>query len=246
MLPRWVLFVFAMFVAVTCHASAEEAQCVNERAAMIDIIRAHAQRDTAELGPQGISPAVLKVMASIERHRFIPNGSCEVGYLDRPVSIGYGSTISQPFIIALMTHLANVASGETALEIGTGSGYQAAVLGRLVKNVCTIELVPELALTSAKALTDFGFHNVRVRVGDGYRGWAECGPFDAIIVTAALEHVPPPLIEQLKVGGRLIIPLGYPNQTQGLTVLEKLESGKTTARIVSLVRFVPFVRPPNE
>jgi len=212
---------------------------------MIETIRAHAQRDTVDLGAQGISERVLKAMAGIERHRFIPGGNCFVGYLDRPIPIGHASTISQPFIVALMTHLAEVAADHTALEIGTGSGYQAAVLGRLVKNVCTVELVAPLAVASMRVLSELGHDNVRVRIGDGYQGWEECGPFDAIIVTAALEHVPPPLIEQLKVGGRLIMPLGRANQTQGLTVVEKLAPGKTRARIVSLVRFVPFVRPPN-
>jgi protein-L-isoaspartate(D-aspartate) O-methyltransferase len=242
MLMRLLAFVF---IAVAHGAMAEEAQCVKERAAMVDTIRAHAQRDTVELGPQGISESVLKVMAEIERHRFIPNGNCFIGYLDRPIPIGHSSTISQPFIVALMTHLANVAPEHAALEIGTGSGYQAAILGRLAKHVCTIELVQPLAVASARVLHELGFDNVRVRAGDGYQGWAECGPFDAIIVTAALEHIPPPLIEQLKVGGRLVMPLGYPGQTQGLTVVEKLPDGKTKARIVSLVRFVPFVRPPK-
>ena len=238
-----VLPLALVLIAFASGARAEEAQCARERAAMIDTIRAHAQRGIAEVGSQGISEDVLKVMAGIERHRFIPGGNCFVGYLDRPIPIGHNSTISQPFIVALMTHLAEVAPDHTALEIGTGSGYQAAILGRLVKKVCTVELVQPLAVASAKVLNDLGHDNVRVRVGDGYQGWADCGPFDAIIVTAALEHIPPPLIEQLKVGGRLVMPLGYANQTQGLTVAEKLPDGKTKARIVSLVRFVPFVRP---
>jgi len=240
------LFSFAvLFVALAHGAAAEEAQCAKERAAMIDTIRVHAHRDIAMLGPQGISENALKVMGEIERHRFIPNGNCFVGYMDRPIPIGHASTISQPFIVALMTHLAEVAPDHTALEIGTGSGYQAAILGRLAKQVCTIELIQPLAVTSAKVLNDLGFDNVRVRAGDGYQGWPDCGPFDAIIVTAALEHVPPPLVEQLKVGGRLVMPLGHANQAQGLSVVEKLPSGEITARIVSLVRFVPFVRPPN-
>jgi protein-L-isoaspartate(D-aspartate) O-methyltransferase len=243
-MARLLLFALA-FVAVVRGATAGEAQCAGERAAMIETIRKHAQRDSGALGQQGISEAVLTAMAAIERHRFIPGGNCFVGYLDRPIPIGHSSTISQPFIVALMTHLANVAPEHTALEIGTGSGYQAAVLGRLVKQVCTVELVQPLAVASAKVLNDLGFDNVRVRGGDGYEGWAECGPFDAIIVTAALAHIPPPLIEQLKTGGRLIMPLGHPGQIQGLTGVEKLESGKTRARIVSLVRFVPFVRPPK-
>jgi protein-L-isoaspartate(D-aspartate) O-methyltransferase len=242
MMTRVLSFVFA-FLAIAHGASAEEIKCAQERAMMIETIRAHASRDPADIGPQGIAESVLKAMASVERHRFIPGGDCDVGYLDRPIPIGHNSTISQPFIVALMTHLANVAADHTALEVGTGSGYQAAILGRLVKSVCTIELVQPLALASAKVLNDLGFDNVRVRAGDGYEGWAECGPFDAIIVTAALAHVPPPLIAQLKAGGRLIMPLGHPNQTQGLTMVEKLADGKTKARIVSLVRFVPFVRP---
>jgi protein-L-isoaspartate(D-aspartate) O-methyltransferase len=241
-MTRLLLIAFAV-LAVMRPAVAQEAQCAQERAAMIDTIREHAHRDITEIGPKGIAEPVLKVMGEIERHRFIPGGNCLVGYLDRPIPIGHASTISQPFIVALMTHLANVAADHTALEIGTGSGYQAAVLGRLVKNVCTVELVQPLAQTSARVLNELGHDNVRVRAGDGYQGWAECGPFDAIIVTAALEHIPPPLIEQLKVGGRLVMPLGFANQTQGLAVAEKLPDGKVKPRIVSLVRFVPFVRP---
>jgi len=212
---------------------------------MVETIRGHARRDVAAVGPDGISDRVLKAFADTERHRFIPKGDCFVSYLDRPLPIGHSSTISQPFIVALMTHLAQVAPDHTALEIGTGSGYQAAILARLVKQVCTVEIVAPLAVTSANVLNDLGHDNVRVRVGDGYQGWPECGPFDAIIVTAALEHVPPPLVEQLKPGGRLVMPLGRPGETQGLTLVEKDESGKISARIVTLVRFVPFVRPPN-
>ena len=200
--------------------------------------------DTAAL-PQGISEDVLKVMAGIERHNFIPDGTCAIGYVDRPVSIGHRSTISQPFIVALMTHLAEVAPDHTSLEIGTGSGYQAAILARLAKQVCTVEIVAPLAVGAMKVLGDLGHDNARVRVGDGYQGWPECGPFDQIIVTAAIGHVPSPLIEQLKVGGKLVMPLGPPDNVQYLTVIEKTGPGETKGRIVMLVRFVPFVRPPN-
>src|SRR5262245_59916315 len=194
-------------LVVASDAAAEEAQCARERAAMIETIRAHAQRDTTLL-PEGISEDVLKVMAAIERHKFIPDGTCAIGYVDRPVPIGHRSTISQPFIVALMTHLADVKPDHTALEIGTGSGYQAAILA---KQAGTVEIVAPLAVGAMRVLNEHGYDNARVKVGDGYQGWPECGPFDSIIVTAAIGHVPSPLIEQLKVGGKLVMPLGPPD-----------------------------------
>jgi protein-L-isoaspartate(D-aspartate) O-methyltransferase len=242
MMTKWL--VALALLAVAGHAAAEEAPCARERAAMIETIRAHARQDPIAL-PQGISESVLTVMAAIERHRFIPDGNCSVGYADRPAAIGHRSTISQPFIVALMTHLAEVAGDHTALEVGTGSGYQAAILARLAKQVCSVEIVAPLAVGAMKVLGDLGHDNARVRIGDGYQGWPECGPFDSIIVTAAIGHVPLPLIEQLKVGGRLVMPLGPPDNVQYLTVVEKTAPGETRGRIVMLVRFVPFVRPPN-
>ena len=159
--------------------------------------------------------------------------------------IGHDQTISQPFIVALMTYFAEVKSGHTVLEIGTGSGYQAAILARLVRKVCTVEIIPPLAEAAAKLLRGLGHENLSVKAGDGYHGWPECGPFDAVIVTAALEHVPPPLIEQLKVGGRLVMPVGPARATQQLTVVEKIAAGQTKTRSVLLVRFVPFIRSPH-
>jgi protein-L-isoaspartate(D-aspartate) O-methyltransferase len=241
MMMKWLAIAF---LAVAHDAAAEEAQCARERAAMIETIRAHAKQDAIAL-PQGISEGVLKVMEAIERHKFIPDGTCAIGYVDRPVPIGHRSTISQPFIVALMTHLAEVAPDHTSLEIGTGSGYQAAILARLAKQVCTVEIVAPLAVGAMKVLSDLGYDNARVRVGDGYHGWPECGPFDSIIITAAIGHVPPLLVEQLKVGGKLVMPLGPPDNVQYLTVIEKTAPGETKGRIVMLVRFVPFVRPPN-
>jgi protein-L-isoaspartate(D-aspartate) O-methyltransferase len=243
MTGRWLMVALAAFV-IAGDAAAQDADCTRERAAMVDTIRAHARQDPATL-PQGIAAPVLDAMAAIERHRFIPDGTCAVGYADRPVSIGHRSTISQPFIVALMTHLAEVAPDHTALEIGTGSGYQAAILARLVKQVCTVEIVAPLAVTAMRVLADVGLDTVRVRVGDGYQGWPECGPFDSIIVTAAIGHVPAPLVAQLKVGGRLVMPLGPPGDVQYLTVVEKTGPNETRGRVVMLVRFVPFVRPPN-
>ena len=233
------------FIVVSCEAMAQDAQCVPERTAMVETIRAYARSEAGVLGPQGISESVLEAMGQTERHRFIPGGSCSVAYADRPVFIGQDQTISQPLIVALMTHFAEVKFDHTVLEVGTGSGYQAAILARLVRKVCTVEIIPPLAEAAAKLLRNLGYDNVSVKVGDGYHGWLECGPFDAIIVTAALEHVPPPLIEQLKVGGRLVMPLGPAHAIQQLTVVEKIAAGKTKTRSVMLVRFVPFTRSPD-
>ena len=227
-------------IAVAGEAPAEDAKCVREHAAMIETIRAYARSDAGLLGPQGISESVLEAMGQTERHRFIPGGSCSVAYADRPVSIGQDQTISQPYIVALMTHFAELKFDHAVLEVGTGSGYQAAILARLVRKVCTVEIIPPLAEAAAELLRSLD--NVSVKVGDGYHGWPECGPFNAIIVTAALEHVPPPLIEQLKVGGRLVMPLGPAHATQQLTVVEKIAAGETKTRSVVLVRFLPFTR----
>ena len=209
------------FMVVAPEAMAQDAQCVPERAAMVDTIRAYARAEAGVLGPQDISERVLEAMEQTERHRFISERSCLTGYMDTPVLIGHGQTISQPFIVTLMTHLAALKSEDTVLEVGTGSGYQAAVLARLVRRVCTVEIIPPLAEAAAKVLRELGYDNVTVKVGDGYLGWSECGPFDAMIVTAALDHVPPALIEQLKVGARLVMPLGPAHAPQQLTVLEK-------------------------
>ncbi len=226
-------------------AAAQDAQCVRERAAMVETIRAYARSDAGRLGQQGISEKVLEAMGQTKRHLFSPQGPCSAAYADRPRSIGSGQTISQPFIVALMTQLAEVAPDDVVLEVGTGSGYQAAILSHLARKVCTIEIIPPLAEAAAKVLRELAYDNVSVRLGDGYEGWPECGPFDAIIVTAALDQIPPPLIEQLKVDGRLVMPVGAAYTTQQLTVVEKLAPGKTAARAITFVRFVPFSRPQN-
>jgi protein-L-isoaspartate(D-aspartate) O-methyltransferase len=227
------------FMAVASQATAQE--CVRERAAMVETIRAYARWETGAL-PRAISESVLEAVAQTERHRFIPGRSCSVAYRDGPLPIGQGQTISQPYIVALMTDLAAVKSDDTVLEVGTGSGYQAAILARLARKVCTVEIIPPLAEAAATELKDLGHDNVSVRVGDGYHGWPECGPFDAVIVTAALGHVPPPLIEQLKVGGRLVMPVGSTLAGQRLTVVEKIAPSETRMRSLIPVAFVPFTR----
>ncbi|MPZ57409.1 MAG: protein-L-isoaspartate(D-aspartate) O-methyltransferase [Rhizobiales bacterium] len=232
-------------VAFAGEAGAEDARCVRERTAMVETIRAYARSDPGLVGPQGISESILTAMGHTERHRFIPERSCSIAYADGAVRIGHGQTMSQPLVVALMTQLAEAEARHTVLEIGTGSGYQAAILSPLVRKVCTIEIIAPIAEAAAKLLKELGYANVSVRAGDGYHGWPECGPFDAIVVTAALGHVPPALVEQLKVGGRLVMPLGSANTTQQLTVVEKIAPGETRTRSVGVVRFVPFTRSLN-
>ena len=240
---KTLLPALCFFIAAS-NAAAQEADCARERAAMVDVIRVHARSDPKAL-PSGISDKVLEAMGRTLRHRFIPGGNCALGYMDRPMPIGHRSTISQPYIVALMTELAAAPAEGVALEIGTGSGYQAAILAQLTRKVCTVEIVQPLAITSAQVLRELGYDNVDVRIGDGYQGWPECGPFDVIIVTAALTEIPPPLLEQLKVGGKLVMPIGSPGSVQLLMVVDKVASDKTTMRAATAVRFVPFQRPPN-
>ena len=241
----WLLLVISM-VAVAHEVTAQEVQCVRERAAMVETIRAYARSHVGVLGQHGLSERVLGAMGQTQRHLFVPERSCSIAYADMPLPIGAGQTISQPFIVALMTELAHVAPDDVVLEVGTGSGYQAAILAHLTRKVCSIEIVPRLAVAAAKTLQDLAYDNVSVRLGDGYAGWPDCGPFDAIVVTAALGQVPPPLIEQLKVGGRLVMPVGPAYSTQELTVVEKIGPGETTTRAAGLVRFVPFTRSRDQ
>jgi protein-L-isoaspartate(D-aspartate) O-methyltransferase len=182
-------------------------------------------------------PRVLEAMREVPRHRFVPLSSRNRAYLDRPLPIGLGQTISQPYIVAVMTELLHPESTDRVLEIGTGSGYQAAVVSRLVAKVYSIEIVPELAERAAKTLAELGYANVEVSSGDGYRGIPSKAPFDGILVTAAPDEIPQPLIEQLAVGGRMVIPVG--DFYQQLTVVEKTEKG-ISKRTVFPVRFVPM------
>jgi protein-L-isoaspartate(D-aspartate) O-methyltransferase len=187
-------------------------------------------------------PAVLKAMARVPRHLFVPAAARPLAYADHPLPIGSGQTISQPYIVALMTQLAEVEPDDVVLEVGTGSGYQAAVLSEIVREVYTIEIVPELAESARKRLADLGYRDVTVRTGDGYLGWKEKGPFAAILVTAAAPEVPPPLLEQLEAGGILVIPVGEPSSIQSLLRIEKRADGTSVTREVIPVRFVPLVR----
>lgn len=182
---------------------------------------------------------VLQAMRRVRRHLFVPDGLQKLAYADRPLPIGHGQTISQPYIVALMTQLARPRQSARALDVGTGSGYQAAVLAELVQQVYSIEIVCPLADMARRRLESLGYNNVEVRCGDGYAGWLEHAPFDVIIVAAAPEQVPQALIDQLAPGGRLVIPVG--NFYQELTVVEKLHDGGVKSRSVAPVAFVPMI-----
>jgi protein-L-isoaspartate(D-aspartate) O-methyltransferase len=188
-----------------------------------------------------VDPAVLAAMAKVPRHLFVPPGLVGEAYRDYPLPIGEGQTISQPYIVALMTQLLALTGSEKVLEVGTGSGYQAAVLAEIVPHVFSIEILPALAVSAAARLASLGYRSVRVRAGDGYRGWPEEAPFDAVIVTAGATHVPQPLVDQLREGGRLVIPVGS-GGFQDLVVGTK-EGGRLAIRSVAPVRFVPLVEP---
>jgi len=190
-------------------------------------------------------PEVLRAMRKVPRHLFVPEDGRHVAYRDAPLPIGRGQTISQPYIVALMTELVRPHATDRSLEVGTGSGYQAAVLGEIVEHVYTIELEDELALTAGRVLKQQGYDNVTVRAGDGYAGWPDAAPFDIIIVTAAPDHIPQPLIDQLKPGGRMVVPVGPVFATQQLRLLEKDAAGKLSTRDVAPVRFVPLRRKDN-
>ena len=215
-------------------AAPEDAGQAARRAAMV----------RTQIAARGVNdPATLRAMGAVQRHRFVPEGRRGDAYDDRPLSIGYGQTISQPYIVAAMTEAIRPRPEHRVLEIGTGSGYQAAVLAEIVAKVYTVEIIPELGEAARERLLNLGYRNLEVRIADGYDGWPERAPFDAIVVTAAAEYIPPPLIKQLKEGGRMVIPVGAPFLTQMLMLVEK-KGGEITTRQLMPVLFVPFRRSP--
>jgi protein-L-isoaspartate(D-aspartate) O-methyltransferase len=236
------LISFAAFLPLLLAAAAAADQdhaAARER--MVQIIAALAEQDTAPLGSGGIDASVLAAMRQVPRHEFVPDDLRDQAYANRPLPIGYGQTISQPYIVALMTDLLDPEKDDVVLEIGTGSGYQAAVLARLVDRVYTMEIVEPLAQQAAERLDALGNDNVVVRHGDGYHGWPEHAPYDGIVVTAAASHIPPPLVNQLKPDGRMIIPVGPPFMVQNLMLVEKDDQGRVHTRALLPVAFVPLV-----
>lgn len=215
---------------------ADAADYANARAAMAAEVRLY-----AKLAREGaFDDKVIDTLATVKRHEFVPGKQKPFAYENRPLPIGHGQTISQPYIVALMTELIKTDSNDVVLEIGTGSGYQAAILAKLVKHVYSIEIIDVLAREAKARLARLSYNNVTTKLSDGYYGWAEHAPYDAIVVTAAASHVPPPLIQQLKRGGRMVIPVGGRFTTQQLLLLEKTGDDEIITRQIAAVRFVPL------
>lgn len=210
---------------------------------MVDEIAAMARDTGRETGRPQLAARVMDAMRRVARHRFVPAALEGEAYANRPLPIGNGQTISQPYIVALSTDLLELAPSHAVLEIGTGSGYQAAVLAELAAQVLTIEIVEPLGREAAARLAGLGYRNVEVRIGDGYRGWPERAPFDRILVTAAAPEVPAPLVEQLARGGRMVIPVGSSWFSQRLLLVERRVDGEIVRRNVLAVRFVPLTGP---
>ena len=226
---RFVLVLFCLFILF--QAAGADYRKERKRLVEIHIIR------------EGIEDLlVIESMLTVPREEFVPDSLKKKAYLNQALPVGYGQTISQPYIVALMTELLGIDEDDTVLEIGTGSGYQAAVLAQIVKDVYTIEIIKPLGTKAEKRLKRLGYSNISSKIGDGYFGWEAYAPFDAIIVTAAADHIPPPLIKQLKKGGKMCIPVGQPYFTQVLKLLEKDEQGKIHIYDIIPVIFVPFTR----
>ena len=233
-----VLFLACAVTSPACAQSDWEAQ----REALAREVEEDVRLTSSYTGKLLLDSRVMSAIRTVPRHEFVPEEHRQYAYLNRPLPIGEDQTISQPYIVALMTDLAGVNEQSRVLEIGTGSGYQAAVLAEIVAHVYTIEIIAALGRRAEQTLERLGYENVSVRVGDGYKGWPEHAPFDAIIVTAAPDTVPEPLKEQLAVGGRLVIPVGPQYGEQSLQVLVKQANGELTKSDVLPVRFVPFTR----
>jgi protein-L-isoaspartate(D-aspartate) O-methyltransferase len=223
-------------------ASAQADDFDAKRARLADEVFAQIEHSRRESGLTALSPCVEQAIRTVPRHRFVPDHLADDAYANRPLPIGLGQTISQPFIVALMTELAQPASDARVLEVGTGSGYQAAVLARCVAKVYSIEIVKPLGERAKALLASLDVRNVEVRIGDGYKGWPEAAPFDAIVVTAAPDHVPQPLVDQLAPRGRMVIPVGSRHGIQELLVITKDVDGRTTSKRTIAVRFVPLTR----
>ena len=234
-----IVWIFAQLVFISNGLVIAD-EYTQQRQQMIADIENDVAATAKYINKKSFNERVMQAMASVPRHEFVPQGLRTKAYENRPLPIGYGQTISQPYIVALMTDLLQPQPGQRVLEIGTGSGYQAAVLSPLVAQVYSIEIIEELGTSSAQLLSRLGYDNINTRIIDGYNGWPQQSPFDSIIVTAAISHIPPPLVQQLKKGGRMVIPVGTRFQTQYLTLVEKDSQGSITTRQVLPVSFVPF------
>ena len=242
---RTALITALLFAVNIAGAFAQEKDFDRARKAMIREIEADARMMSQYVGKADFNDAVVAAMGRVARHRFVPERVRHLAYANRPLPIGHGQTISQPYIVALMTDLLELRTGDRVLEVGTGSGYQAAVLAELVAHVATVEIIAPLGLAARTRLAELGYDNVAVHVADGYYGLPEQAPFDAIIVTAAATHIPPPLIRQLRPGRRMVIPVGGVFMVQQLMVVDKGMDGKVRTRQILPVRFVPLTGGPG-
>ena len=235
-----------MLCGATLSSAAQEQHWPSLRQGMVRSIETDVIRHRGTLGLSSLSPEVKRALAKVPRHLFVPQQFRSRAYDNSPLPIGHHQTISQPTIVALMTELLELTKNDTVLEVGTGSGYQAAILAEVAGQIHTIEIIPELVFSSRKILKDLGYQNISVHEGDGYAGLPERSPFDAIIVTAAPPTLPPALLDQLKPGGRLVAPVGAAGATQWLKVWIKQDDGSCEIRKIIPVRFVPMVSGANQ
>jgi protein-L-isoaspartate(D-aspartate) O-methyltransferase len=235
---KFCLFFF--FVFFSNASIAVDDAYVAKRAAMIEEIAGDVRAGYGNLEKEALDENVIDALGSVPRHEFVPRNMRDAAYENRPLPIGHGQTISQPYIVAIMTNLLQVGKSDRVLEIGTGSGYQIAVLAELVKKAYSIEIIEPLGKQAKERLQHLGYENIELKIGDGYYGWPEEAPFDAIMVTAAASHIPPPLIKQLKPGGRMLIPVGSRFMVQELLLVQKSPSGEVSTRQLLPVAFVPL------
>ena len=236
---RWLGLAFGVLLPLT--EPLAQSDFAAERARMVAEIAQLARETAVETGRAVFSEPVMRAMGRVERHRLVPPGQVPLAYRNHPLPIGERQTISQPYIVALSTDLVDPQPHHVVLDIGTGSGYQAAVLAELVKQVYSVEIIETLGRTARERLAAIGYRNIEVRIGDGYLGWEEKGPYDAIVVAAAAPRIPPALVAQLKPGGKMVIPVGERSGAQDLTLVEKRADGSVSVRKVLPVRFVPLV-----
>ena len=234
------VFCISIFFLLSVGYSLGSDEFEEDRRYMVEEIEQDVRDTSYYINKKELDPRVMSAMGRVERHKFVPKSEESWAYDNRPLPIGHGQTISQPYIVALMTDLLKIEPGDRVLEVGTGSGYQAAVLAELAAKVFTVEIIEPLGKAAAGRLAELKYDNVETKTGDGYYGWPEEAPFDAIVVTAAASHIPPPLLRQLKPGGILVIPVGSRFMVQQLVLVEKDETGEMRTRQMLPVRFVPL------
>ena len=240
MLYKYSLFWIGVTLLLLLLSVASADDYAQARQHLVEVIEQDVRDTSLYLDKEALDPRVMAAMGKVPRHEFVPAIQRHRAYTNRPLPIGHGQTISQPYIVALMSDLIKPQAGDRVLELGTGSGYQAAILAELTGQVYSIEIIEALGKQADERLSRLGYDNITLRLGDGYYGWEEHAPFDAIVVTAAASHVPPPLVAQLKPGGRMIIPVGSRFLTQQLVLIEKEPGGQLITRQILPVKFVPL------